>query len=66
MAWVSTCSTSRCRRPATLIITGRKPGLTLYSALSCGNCAPKHRERAKKAGPVVETEHGLVEQPALF
>jgi protein-arginine kinase activator protein McsA len=46
------CST--CPRPATLTITGRIPGRTCYSALTCDQCAPKHRERAKKAGPVTE------------
>lgn len=52
MTWISRCST--CRRPATLIITGRTPRRTLYSALSCDTCAPKHREHARKAGPLVE------------
>jgi protein-arginine kinase activator protein McsA len=46
------CST--CTRPATLTITGRIPGRTCYSALTCDKCAAKHRERARKAGPVVE------------
>lgn len=50
--WISRCST--CRRPATRIITGRIPRKTLYSALSCDDCAPKHRALAAKAGPVVE------------
>lgn len=54
--WTSTCST--CTRAATLIITGRNPGRTLYSALSCDHCAPKHRQRAQKAGPVEEEPHG--------
>lgn len=50
--WISRCST--CRRPATCTITGRIPKRTLYSALSCDNCAPRHRAHAEKAGPVVE------------
>lgn len=50
--WVSRCST--CRRPAVLIITGQIRGKSLYSALSCDNCAPKHRALASNAGPVVE------------
>jgi hypothetical protein len=54
--WVSRCST--CRRAATRIITGRVRGRSLYSALSCDACAPKHRERAEKAGPVVEETIG--------
>lgn len=57
------CST--CRRAATRIITGRQPGRTCYSALTCDTCLPKHRTLAAKAGPVVEER---VEQPqdALF
>lgn len=50
--WVSRCST--CRRAATRVITGRVRGRSLYSALSCDACAPKHREKAEQAGPVVE------------
>jgi hypothetical protein len=50
--WISRCST--CRRPATRTITGRIPRKTLYSALTCDNCAPKHRQHAQKAGPVTE------------
>jgi hypothetical protein len=57
--WISTCST--CRRPATRIITGRIPGRTCYSALSCDTCVPKHHERARKAGPVTEES---LEEPA--
>ncbi len=52
MPWISRCST--CRRPATRTITGRVRGKSLYSALSCDDCAPKHRALAQKAGPVVE------------
>jgi hypothetical protein len=54
MRWISRCASARCKRPATRIITGRIPGRTCYSALSCDECAPKHRARAQKAGPVVE------------
>lgn len=54
--WVSRCST--CRRAATRVITGRVRGRSLYSALSCDACAPKHREKAEKAGPVVEETFG--------
>jgi hypothetical protein len=64
MTWVSTCST--CRRPATLVVTGRRPGLTLYSALSCDECVGTHRARAAKAGPVVEEPYGETAQPVLF
>lgn len=64
MTWVSSCST--CRRPATLIITGRRPGKTLYSALSCEQCAGKHRAKAKEAGPVTEEQHGETVQDGLF
>lgn len=64
MTWVSTCST--CRRPATLVVTGRRPGLTLYSALSCDNCADKHRGKARTAGPVVEEQLQEAAQAALF
>jgi len=60
----SACST--CRRPATLIITGRRPRLTLYSALSCDRCAPRHRAKAAKAGPVVEEPQGETTQDGLF
>ncbi|MFI6793639.1 hypothetical protein ACIBG4_40545 [Nonomuraea sp. NPDC050383] len=63
MPWVSTCAT--CRRPATRIITGRRPGRTLYSALSCDTCAPKHRAKAADAGPVTE-EQLETEQDPLF
>lgn len=64
MTWVSTCST--CRRPATRTITGRRPGKTLYSALTCDTCAPRHREQAAQAGPVVdEPLHGRA-QDQLF
>lgn len=52
MRWVSRCSS--CPRPATKIVTGRVPRRTCYSALTCDACAPKHRERAAKAGPVTE------------
>ncbi|GAA3172728.1 hypothetical protein [Nonomuraea roseoviolacea] len=52
MQRVSSCST--CRRPATRIITGRRPGRTLYSALSCDECAPKHLQKARQAGPVTD------------
>lgn len=54
--WVSRCST--CRRAATRVITGRVRGRSLYSALSCDACAPKHREKAEQAGPVVEETIG--------
>ncbi|MER7131217.1 hypothetical protein [Streptosporangium saharense] len=65
MPWVSTCSS--CRRSATLVITGRVPGRTLYAALSCGPCAPRHREKARAAGPVTEEPYGQSEeQAALF
>lgn len=66
MTRVSMCSSPRCTRPATLIITGRRPGRTLYSALSCDTCAPRHRAKARQAGPVTEQAHGRQEQPALF
>jgi hypothetical protein len=49
--WLSRCVS--CNQPATLIITGRRRG-TLYSTLSCDRHADKHRERARKAGPVTE------------
>ncbi len=62
--WVSRCST--CRRPATLVVTGRRPGLTLYSALTCDGCAPKHRAKAREAGPVTEEQLRETAQPALF
>lgn len=62
--WVSRCST--CRRPATLVVTGRRPGLTLYSALSCEPCAPKHRAKAAAAGPITEDRLRETVQPALF
>ncbi|MDF5755803.1 hypothetical protein [Spongiactinospora sp. TRM90649] len=52
MSWVSRCST--CPRPATRRITGRVPGRTCYAALTCTECAPKHRTKAARAGPVVE------------
>lgn len=58
------CST--CTRPATLIITGRKPYQTLYSALTCQQCAPRHRAQAAKAGPVVEEAYQRAMQDALF
>jgi protein-arginine kinase activator protein McsA len=58
------CST--CTRPATLTITGRIPGKTCYSALTCDQCAPKHRERARKAGPVHEEPLEDRAQDALF
>ncbi|WP_049568694.1 hypothetical protein [Nonomuraea sp. SBT364] len=64
MRWVSRCST--CRRPATLIITGRLPGRTCYSALTCDTCAPRHRALAQKAGPVVAEPHKQRTQDALF
>ncbi|MER7126666.1 hypothetical protein [Micrococcus luteus] len=66
MPWLSRCST--CRRPATRVITGRVPGKSLYSALSCDTCAPRHREKARAAGPVTEEPHGQreQEQPTLF
>ncbi|MFF3443601.1 hypothetical protein [Streptosporangium sp. NPDC002721] len=60
----STCST--CARPATLIITGRRPRLTLYTALTCDRCAAKHRARAAKAGPVTEETYGETVQDGLF
>jgi RNase P subunit RPR2 len=62
--WVSRCST--CRRPATRIITGRVRGKSLYSALTCDDCAPKHRALAQKAGPVVEEELEDRAQGSLF
>lgn len=61
--WISRCST--CRRPATRIITGRIPGRTCYSALSCDECAAKHREKAREAGPLTE-EPLTTAQDALF
>lgn len=61
--WLSLCVT--CTRPATLIITGRGRG-TLYSTLSCDRHADKHRERARKAGPVVEETIEGPGQGALF
>ncbi|MER7212475.1 hypothetical protein ABT340_35930 [Streptosporangium sp. NPDC000239] len=69
MPWISRCST--CRSPAVLIVTGRVPGRTLYAALSCTMCAPKHRTRAQEAGPVTEEPYGQPEerepeQAALF
>lgn len=65
MPWLSRCST--CKRPATLIITGRHPGKTLYTALSCDPCAPRHRKKAREAGPVTEKPHQQTEQqPTLF
>ncbi|MFF4417508.1 hypothetical protein ACFYY8_33705 [Streptosporangium sp. NPDC001559] len=69
MPWPpSTCSS--CRRPATLVITGRTPGRSYYAALSCTACAPRHREKARAAGPLVEEPYGQPneeqEQAALF
>lgn len=64
MSWLSTCST--CPRPATLVVTGRRPGLTLYTALTCDRCAPKHRAKAREAGPVTEERHGQSAQDPLF
>ncbi|NUW45577.1 hypothetical protein [Nonomuraea rhodomycinica] len=49
MSWCSTC-----RRPATRIITGRRPGRSLYSALSCDTCADKHQEKARQAGAITD------------
>jgi hypothetical protein len=54
-----------CRRPATLIITGRARG-SLYSTLSCDRHADKHRTRARKAGPVVEETIDGPGQDTLF
>lgn len=62
--WISGCST--CPLPAALTITGRIPGKTLYSALTCTNCAPKHRRLAQKAGPVTEEPLTKRAQDALF
>lgn len=62
--WISRCST--CRRPATKVITGRKPGRTLYSALTCDTCAPKHRRLAQQAGPVDEEQLTTRVQDSLF
>lgn len=65
MPWISRCST--CPRPATHIITGRIPGKTLYSALSCDRCADRHRQKAyETGGPVVEEPLRAAAQPALF
>jgi len=64
MSWLSRCST--CRRPATLVITGRQPRRTLYSALTCHECAPRHRQKAREAGPVTEEPHQQRAQDALF
>jgi hypothetical protein len=58
------CST--CRRPATSIVTGRQPRRTLYSALTCDTCLPKHRALAAKAGPVTEEELEDRAQDPLF
>ena len=58
------CST--CRRPATLIVTGRIPRRTCYSALSCDTCLPKHRALAAKAGPVQEEPLEHPAQNSLF
>jgi hypothetical protein len=64
MAWTSWCASSRCKRPATHTVTGRRPGVSLYSALTCEQCLPKHRARAAKAGPVVvEALPGRAQQP---
>jgi hypothetical protein len=48
--WISRCQS--CPRPATSIVTGRQPRRTLYSALTCDTCLPKHRKLAANAGPV--------------
>ncbi|HUR74427.1 MAG TPA: hypothetical protein VMZ00_09125 [Sporichthya sp.] len=58
------CTT--CRRPATLIVTGRRPGKTLYSALTCDTCLHKHRALAAKAGPVQEEPLKGRDQDPLF
>lgn len=62
MTWPHWCST--CTRPATCIITGRVGGQSLYSALSCDRCAPRHRLAAARAGPV--TEEPLDQDNPLF
>lgn len=64
MTWISRCST--CRRPATCTVTGRIPGRTLYSALSCDDCAPKHHALAEKVGPVTVEPLEDREQEPLF
>jgi protein-arginine kinase activator protein McsA len=59
------CST--CPRPATLTITGRIPGRTCYSALTCDQCAPKHRQKAyETGGPIQEEPLEDRAQDALF
>ena len=64
MGWTSWCASARCPRPATHTVTGRRPGKTLYSALTCDTCLPKHRARAEKAGPVVvEVLPGRAQEP---
>lgn len=60
----SSCNT--CRRPATLIVTGRRPGKSLYSALTCDRCADKHRKQAAQAGPVTEEPLEHAAQDSLF
>jgi hypothetical protein len=64
VTWISRCST--CRRPATCIITGRVPGRTCYSALSCNDCAPRHRAKAREAGPLLEEPLEKRAQDALW
>ncbi|RCG27201.1 hypothetical protein DQ384_26135 [Sphaerisporangium album] len=62
----SHCSTSP--RPATLIISGRVPGKTLYNALSCDRCADRHRQKAyETSGPIVEKPYDrAARQDGLF
>lgn len=56
-----------CQRPATRTITGRVPGKTCYSVLSCDRCAPKHRQKAHQTGgPLDEEELEGCEQDRLF
>jgi hypothetical protein len=55
-----------CRGRATVIVTGRIPGKTCYSALSCDTCLSKHRALAEKAGPVTVEPLEDREQDPLF
>ncbi|MEU6781467.1 hypothetical protein ABZ912_19865 [Nonomuraea angiospora] len=64
MNWVSRCQS--CRRPATRIITGQVRGKSLYSALSCDECAPRHQAKAREAGPLTEEPLTTRAQDSLF